>query len=75
MNWKWIKKRSEAEKRYGQKGEIAWGHQIRSYVFMPYQLVKDLRTGYETSQINAVMDGELDPFIFAYLNQLATQKK
>lgn len=69
------KKRSEAEKRYGQKGEIAWGHQIRSYVFMPYQLVKDLRTGYETSQINAVMDGELDPFIFAYLNQLATQKK
>ena len=68
------KKRSEAEKRYGQKGEIAWGHQIRSYVFMPYQLVKDLRTGYETSQINAVMDGELDPFIFAYLNQLATQK-
>ena len=42
---------------------------------MPYQLVKDLRTGYETSQINAVMDGELDPFIFAYLNQLATQKK
>ena len=69
------KKRSEAEKRYGQKGEIAWGHQIRSYVFMPYQLVKDLRTGYETSQINAVMDGELDPFIFAYLNQLAAQKK
>ena len=69
------KKRSEAEKRYGQKGEIAWGHQIRSYVFMPYQLVKDLRTGYETSQINAVMDGDLDPFIFEFLNYEAEHKK
>ena len=69
------KKRGEAEKRYGQKGEIAWGHQIRSYVFMPYQLVKDLRSGYETSQINAVMDGELDPFILAYLNYEAERKK
>ena len=69
------KKRGEAEKRYGQKGEIAWGHQIRSYVFMPYQLVKDLRSGYETSQINAVMDGDLDPFILAYLNYEAEHKK
>lgn len=69
------KKRGEAEKRYGQKGEIAWGHQIRSYVFMPYQLVKDLRSGYETSQINAVMDGDLDPFIFAFLNHEAEYKK
>lgn len=69
------KKRGEAEKRYGQKGEIAWGHQIRSYVFMPYQLVKDLRSGYETSQITAVMDGDLDPFIFAFLNHEAENKK
>lgn len=69
------KKRGEAEKRYGQKGEIAWGHQIRSYVFMPYQLVKDLRSGYETSQITAVMDGDLDPFILAYLNYEAERKK
>ena len=68
------KKRGEAEKRYGQKGEIAWGHQIRSYVFMPYQLVKDLRSGYETSQITAVMDGDLDPFILAYLNYEAEHK-
>lgn len=68
------KKRSEAEKRYGQKGEIAWGHQIRSYVFMPYQLVKDLRTGHETSQINAVMDGDIDPFIFSFLNYEAEKK-
>ena len=69
------KKRGEAEKRYGQKGEIAWGHQIRSYVFMPYQLVKDLRSGYETSQIAAVMDGDLDPFILAYLNYEAQRKQ
>ncbi len=69
------KKRGEAEKRYGQKGEIAWGHQIRSYVFMPYQLVKDLRSGHETSQIAAVMDGDLDPFILAYLNYEAEKKK
>lgn len=68
------KKRAEAEKRYGQKGEIAWGHQIRSYVFMPYQLVKDLRSNYESSQITAVMDGDLDPFIFAYLRHEAERK-
>ena len=46
--------------------------QIRSYVFMPYQLVKDTRTGYETSQIDNVMDGDLDGFLNAYLTQLAT---
>ena len=69
------KKRGEAEKRYGQKGEIAWGHQIRSYVFMPYQLVKDLRSGYETSQIEDVMNGDLDPFILAFLNYEAERKK
>ncbi len=65
------KKRSSAEKRYDEMGSIAWGHQIRSYVFMPYQLVKDLRTGYQTSQIQNVMDGDLDPFIEAYLSWLA----
>lgn len=68
------KKRAEAEKRYGQKGEIAWGHQIRSYVFMPYQLVKDLRSNWESSNITAVMDGDLDPFIFAYLRHEAQRK-
>ena len=51
----------------GVQNEIAWGHQIRSYVFMPYTLVKDHRTGYETSNVNAVMDGDLDGFINAYL--------
>lgn len=47
--------------------EIAWGNQIRSYVFHPYKLVKDLRTNYETSDVQGVMDGDLDPFINAKL--------
>lgn len=51
----------------GEQKEIAWGSQIRSYVFMPYTLVKDHRTGFETGNINSVMDGELDGFINAYL--------
>lgn len=68
------KKRSGMEKHYGEMGDIAWGHQIRSYVFMPYQMVKDLRTGHETSQIQKVMDGDLDPFIEAYLGWLAAGK-
>ena len=51
----------------GVQNEIAWGHQIRSYVFMPYTLVKDNRTGFESSNVQAVMDGDLDGFIFAYL--------
>jgi peptide chain release factor 2 len=62
------KKRAAAEKHYGEMGDISWGHQIRSYVFMPYQLVKDLRTGHSTSQIQDVMDGELNPFMQSYLN-------
>lgn len=60
-------KRAEMEKFYGEKGEIGWGNQIRSYVFQPYQMVKDLRTGSETANVQAVMDGDLDPFINAWL--------
>lgn len=60
-------KRSEMEKFYGEKGEIAWGNQIRSYVFQPYQMVKDLRTGVETGNVQAVMDGALNPFVHAWL--------
>ena len=56
----------------GVQQKIEWGSQIRNYVFMPYTLVKDTRTGCETSNVNAVMDGALDPFIEAYLNCLAT---
>lgn len=60
-------KRAEMDKFYGQKGEISWGNQIRSYVFQPYQMVKDLRTGVETGNIQAVMDGDLDLFVNAWL--------
>jgi peptide chain release factor 2 len=69
------KKRTEMERHYDAKGDIGWGHQIRSYVFMPYQLVKDLRTGEESSQIEAVMDGALDPFMHSYLSWVAGGRK
>ncbi len=58
----------------GEEREIAWGSQIRSYVFMPYTLVKDNRTGFENSNVNAVMDGDLDGFINAYLKMRANEK-
>ena len=60
-------KRADMDKFYGEKGEISWGNQIRSYVFQPYQMVKDLRTGAETGNLQAVMDGDIDMFINAWL--------
>lgn len=60
---------AEIAAAYDEKGEIAWGHQIRSYVLQPYTLVKDLRTGVETGNAQAVLDGEIDMFIEAYLKQ------
>ena len=60
-------KRSALERFYGEKGEIGWGYQIRSYVFQPYQMVKDLRTNTETGNVQAVMDGDIDLFIEAWL--------
>ena len=70
-----IKEREHLDKISDIKGvqkKIEWGSQIRNYVFMPYTLVKDTRTGCETSNVNAVMDGALDPFINAYLTCAAT---
>ena len=67
------KKRKEMERFYGAKGEIAWGSQIRSYVFQPYTMVKDLRTEVETSDVQGVMDGHLSPFIEAYLQAHAAK--
>jgi len=59
--------KAEMERFYGEKGSISWGNQIRSYVFQPYRMVKDLRTGVETSNVQAVMDGALDPFVEGWL--------
>ncbi|MDR3313761.1 MAG: PCRF domain-containing protein, partial [Oscillospiraceae bacterium] len=70
-----IKEREHLDKIEDIKGvqmEIAWGSQIRSYVFMPYTMAKDHRTSFESGNINAVMDGDLDGFIHAYLKMQAT---
>ncbi|MFD0893188.1 peptide chain release factor 2 [Luteolibacter ambystomatis] len=61
------KQKAESERAYGEKGDISWGNQIRSYVFQPYQKVLDLRTGEETGNIQYVMDGDIDNFIEAKL--------
>jgi peptide chain release factor 2 len=63
------KRRAEVEKLYDEKGEVAWGYQIRNYVMQPYTLVKDVRIGVETAQVQQVLDGELDDFIQAYLRR------
>ena len=57
----------------GDQKEIAWGSQIRSYVFMPYTMVKDHRTNFEMGNITAVMDGDLDGFINAYLKMKSVE--
>jgi peptide chain release factor 2 len=63
-----VRKREEAAAAYqATKSQIAWGNQIRSYVLQPYRLVKDLRTAHETGNVDAVLDGDLDGFIEAYL--------
>ena len=68
------KRRAEVEKLYDEKGEVAWGYQIRNYVMQPYTLVKDVRTGVETSQVDSVLDGEIDDFIQAYLRHKTEQR-
>lgn len=67
------KKEAEFNAIVGEKKDIAWGSQIRSYVFQPYQMVKDHRTGYEVGQVAAVMDGDVDGFIEAYLKGKVTR--
>ncbi len=64
---------AEMAKIYGEKGEVAWGNQIRSYVMHPYQLVKDHRTNFEKGNIQAVLDGDLDDFMAAYLRSRAAR--
>ncbi|WP_339045325.1 peptide chain release factor 2 [Candidatus Mesenet endosymbiont of Agriotes lineatus] len=61
------KREQKIAREHGKKSTIGWGSQIRSYVMSPYQMVKDLRTGQETGNVNAVLDGNIDPFIMAFL--------
>ena len=67
------KRDAELAKLYSNKGEIAWGNQIRSYVLQPYQMVKDHRTDFQTGNVDAVLDGEFDGFIESYLRHRAKQ--
>lgn len=70
-----LRQEENAQKLSGIRGEvkeIGWGNQIRSYVFQPYTMVKDHRTNHETGNVDAVMDGALDPFINAYLKWIST---
>ena len=72
-----LRRREQEEKLRALRGEhreAAWGNQIRSYVLQPYTLVKDHRTGHETGNAEAVLEGELDPFIYAYLRYRAQQE-
>ncbi len=68
------RKKAEMDRFYGAKSENGWGSQIRSYVFCPYTMVKDLRTECETSDVNGVMDGNIQPFIEAWLQMKAAGK-
>ncbi|HZP60929.1 MAG TPA: peptide chain release factor 2 [Opitutaceae bacterium] len=67
--------KAEMERFYGEKGSISWGNQIRSYVFQPYRMVKDLRTGVETSNVQGVMDGDLDAFVNGWLRAGCPSKR
>jgi peptide chain release factor 2 len=67
--------KQEMERFYGEKGSVSWGNQIRSYVFQPYRMVKDLRTGTETSDVPGVMDGDLDAFVNAWLRAGCPSKR
>jgi peptide chain release factor 2 len=67
--------KAEMERFYGDKGSVSWGNQIRSYVFQPYRMVKDLRTGVETSDVQGVMDGDLDPFVNGWLRAGCPSKR
>ena len=71
MEIKLREKLERIEDIQGNKVNIEWGSQIRSYVFMPYTLAKDTRTGFENGNIDAVMDGDIDGFINAYLKHIS----
>jgi peptide chain release factor 2 len=68
-------RRAELDAISGPQTDVAWGNQIRSYVLAPYRLVKDLRTGFETGNVDAVLDGDLDDFIVSFLQWRRTQER
>jgi len=68
-----FEREKELAKLYSEKGEIAWGNQIRSYTLQPFQLVKDHRTSVESGNVNAVLDGAIEPFVEAYLRRFAAK--
>jgi len=72
--WMLDRKRKDMEKFYGEKGDIAWGSQICSYVLQPYTMVKDHRTGMETSNVTAVLNGDIQEFVEAYLRSQKVEK-
>lgn len=69
-----LERQMKLEQMSGEKKEIAWGSQIRSYTFQPYTLVKDVRTKVEIGNVQAVMDGDIDPFVIAYLKESGEHK-
>ena len=69
-----LQRQDESAKLYSEKGEIAWGNQIRSYTLQPFQLVKDHRTGVEVGNVNAVLDGAIEQFVEAHLRQFAARQ-
>ena len=64
-----VKREAEISAQSGEKADVGFGSQIRSYVLHPYKMVKDLRTGVETANVDRVLDGDLDAFIYAYLKR------
>ena len=67
--------KAELERFYGEKGSVSWGNQIRSYVLQPYRMIKDLRTGVQTSDVQGVLDGDLDAFVIAWLRSGCPAKR
>ena len=68
------KRKAEVERTYDEKGEVSFGRQIRNYTLQPYTLVKDTRTGHESGQVQAILDGDIDDFIQAYLKMKLEQR-
>ena len=73
MERKLAERENKIKSVVGEKKDIEWGSQIRSYVFCPYTMVKDNRSGYETSDVNGVMDGDIDQFLYSYLEMLSRE--